>query len=206
MKKQFIAKLLVLVMVLAMIPAAMLTANATGTTNNNYSYDDKGLDDTKPTVSTGTHYASTGSTGAAASSSAATVKTSDVTVEDGTASFKATVTNGVANVSLPNTVVEMLKDAVADDEITMEIDDEGATQLNLSFNAKAMADVAEETGADLVVKSSVATITIPNDLLQSSVMQNGKVKVSAHTGVSVGFTIRVSGKSLKSIAGVTVTF
>lgn len=205
MKKQFIAKLLVLVMVLAMIPAAMLTANATGTANTNYPYPSKGIQDTVPSAPKGNVYASTGST-AAASSSAATVKAADVKVEDGSAAIKATVTNGVANVSLPNDVVAMLEDAAEDDAITLEIDDEGATQLNIDFNAKAMAEVAKDTGADLVVKSSVATISIPNDILQSDAMQNGKVKVSAHTGVSVGFTIRVSGKSLKSITGVTVTF
>ena len=64
-----------------------------------------------------------------------------------------------------------------------------------------------ETGADLTIKSSVATIIIPNEVLTNEFANFGSVKVSAQaTGSSVGFSIQASGKALKNIKGLKVEF
>lgn len=186
MKKQFIAKLLVLVMVLTMVPGTMLVSKAAAS-NNQYYYVPA---DTS--VST---------------SSASSVDAKDITTADGEATIKVTVKNGVSAVTLTAKAVEGLADVAADGAITLVLEDDGAEKLNLSFPAKEMKKLAEDTSADLTIKSSVATITIPNNVLASALGNAGTVKVSAqHTAKAVGFTVQVRGKSLKSAKGIVVEF
>lgn len=111
------------------------------------------------------------------------------------------------NIALSTTAVESLADLVKDGEIVLTIDVGDSTKLTVSFPAKAMTEVAKETGADLTIKSAVANITIPNSVLANEFTSFGNVKVSAHaTGSSVGFSIQAGGKALQNIKGLKVEF
>lgn len=209
MKKQFISKLLVLVMVLAMVPATALVASAAADTNEG-SNAGSGLIFVLPdtTVSTpATSKDDTTTTTDPAEEEETNVDAADIVVEDGAASIEATVVDGTATVVLSEAAVESLADLAQDGQIVLQIKDEGAGKLSASFPAKALTALAQETGADLTIQSSVATISIPNEVLSNELGTSGNVKITAQaTESSVGFTIEVSGKALKGIKGVQVTF
>lgn len=176
MKKQSIAKLLVLVMVLAMVPVTILAANATAAGNNSGYY---------------VVYEDT------------TVRVNDTV--DG--AIEATVVGGKATVALNAKAVESLADLAKDGEIVLEIKAENATKIDVTFPAQALTAVAKETGADLTIKSAVATITIPNEVLSNEFASFGSVRISAQaTEDSVGFSIQAGGKALKSLKGIKVEF
>lgn len=174
MKKQTIAKLLVLVMVLAMVPVTILAASATGSNGGYYNvYEDT------------------------------TVRVNDTV--DG--AIKATVVGGKATVALSAKAVESLTDQVKDGVITLEIEAEGATKIDVTFPAQALTALAKETGADLTIKSPVVTITIPNEVLSNEFASFGSVRITAEaTEDSVGFSIQAGGKALKNISGIKVEF
>ncbi len=183
MKKQFIAKLLVLALVLSMVPATILAASAAAGTDN-------------PTANNGGYYDVYEDT---------TVRVNEPVPEGGV--IEAKVVAGTATVTLNTKAVESLADLAQDGEIALEIKSEGATKVDVSLPAAALIKVAEETGADLTIKSSVATITIPNEVLTNEFTSSGSVKVSVQaTGSSVGFSIQASGKALKNIKGLKVEF
>lgn len=177
MKKQFIAKLLVLAMVLSMVPVTILAAGATDAVSLNSGYYSVADD--------------------------ATVKgpvASDGVVE-------AEVSFGKAKVVLNTKAAESLADLAKDGEIVVEIKAEGADRIDVSLPSKALTEVAEETGADLTIKSDVATITIPNTVLTNEFGVFGNVRITAQaTESSVGFSILTGGKALKNIAGLKVEF
>lgn len=181
MKKKFIAKLLVLALVLSLVPATILAASAAaGTTTAN----DGGYYDV---------YEDT------------TVRVNEAVPETGV--IEAKVVAGVATVTLNAKAVESLADLAKDGEIALEIKAEGATKVEAYLDSAALIKVAEETSADLTIKSSVATITIPNAVLTNEFSGIGSVKVSVqNTGSSVGFSIQASGKALKNIKGLKVEF
>ena len=174
MKKQTIAKLLVLVMVLAMVPVTILAASATGSNGGYYNvYEDT------------------------------TVRVNDTI--DG--AIEATVVGGKATVALNAKAVESLADQVKDGVITLEIKAEGATKIDVSFPAQALTALAKETGADLTIKSSVVTITIPNEVLSNEFASFGSVRITAeNSDNSVGFSIQADGKALQNTAGIKVEF
>ena len=89
----------------------------------------------------------------------------------------------------------------------LEIEAEGATKIDVTFPAQALTAVAKETGADLTIKSSVATITIPNEILSSEFASFGTVRISAQNSEdNVGFSIQAGGKALKNTDGIKVEF
>ncbi len=181
MKKKFIAKLLVLALVLSMVPATILAASATGA---------------NPTANDGGYYDVYEDT---------TVHLNEAVPETGV--IEAKVVAGVATVTLNAKAVESLADLAKDGEIALEIKSEGATKVEAYLDSAALIKVAEETSADLTIKSSVATITIPNAVLTNEFSGIGSVKVSVqNTGSSVGFSIQASGKALKNITGLKVEF
>lgn len=180
MKKQFIAKLLVLALVLSMVPATILAASAAGT-NSGYN---------------GGYYDVYEDT---------TVRVNEPVPETGV--IEAKVVAGTATVTLNAKAVESLANLAQGGSIELEIKSEGATKVEVYLDAAALIKVAEETGADLTIKSSVATITIPNAVLTNEFTNTGSVKVSVqNTGSSVGFSIQASGKALKNIKGLKVEF
>ena len=183
MKKQFIAKLLVLAMVLSMVPVTILAASAAGSGSGSGS-------------GSGGYYTPVDNT----------VRVNEPISSDGVIEVK--VVNGTATVALNAKAVESLADLAKGGEITLEIKAEGATKVDVSFPAKALTAFAEKTGANLTYElGEVATISIPNEALATVFGTSGNAKISAQaSGSSIGFTIQVSGRSLKGIKGLQVTF
>lgn len=195
MKKQFIAKLLVLVMLLSMVPATALAVNGGGDrdnegSNSNYPY--RPIPDTE--VATPPSY--TGMT-----IDKATTSADKIEIADGEVAIKVTVVDGAAKVKLSNGAVKKLAKAVVDGVITLTIDDEGASKLTVSLPAKALRNLAKATGADLTIQSSVATISLSNALI-SDVGTAGTVKIVVEDGEDgVTSSIAVNGKELKDVEG-----
>lgn len=171
MKKQFIAKLVVLAMVLAMVPVTVLAASAAG---SNYGYSpDYGYysvgDDTIVVIAPG---------GAA----------------DG--SFKLTVDKdkGVANAIVNDSVISSLADLAKDGKVVLKLEADGASTVNFTCSAKALAKLAADSGADLVMEFGSFTITIPNDVL-AEIGSAGTARITIETvddGVTV--TLEVAGE------------
>ena len=183
MKKQFIAKLLVLAMVLSMVPAALLVANAAA----------------------GSGSGSGSGSGGYYTPVDTTVRVNEPVSSDGVIEVK--VVNGTATVALSNKAVESLADLAKNGEIVLEIKAEGATRLNMSLPAKVLTEVAKETGADLTIKSPVANITIPNCVLTNEFTSYGSVSISAQaTETSVSFSIQAGSRALKNVKGIKVEF
>lgn len=88
-----------------------------------------------------------------------------VTAEGTTVTIKATVKDGVASVALTEAALESLAEQVEGSTLILVIDAESATKVAVSLPGKALAALAEKTGVDLVLKTPVATITIPNAAL-----------------------------------------
>ena len=193
MKKQFIAKLLALALVLSMAPVAVLAANASAGDNNNSNTGSTGpvIVDTTPVAPT------------------TTVDASEVEVgEDGSATIEAKVVGGSATVVVPEKAMEALAEQDTGDELVLKIEAPGATKVEVSIPAKALTAFAEKTGASLTYElGDVATISIPNEALATVFGTSGNAKISAQaSGTSIGFTIQVSGRSLNAIKGLKVEF
>lgn len=197
MKKQFIAKLLALALVLSMVPVAILGASAEGETA-------AGNNSNSSSGSTGPIYVDT----TPVTPPTTTVDASDVTVEDGSATIEAKVVNGNATVVVPEKALDAMAEQVTGDELVLKIEAPGATKVDVSIPAKALTAFAEKTGANLTYElGEVATISIPNEALATVFGTSGNAKISAQaSGSSIGFTIQVSGRSLKGIKGLQVTF
>ena len=195
MKKQFIAKLLALALVLSMVPLTVLAASAEGDTSNN--------NDNTNTGSTGPVYVDTTPV-----TPTTTVDAAEVTVENGSATIEATVVGGNATVVVPEKALDAMAEQVTGDELVLKIEAPGATKVDVSIPAKALTAFAEKTGANLTYElGDVATISIPNEALATVFGTSGNAKISAQaSGNSIGFTIQVSGRSLKAIKGLQVTF
>lgn len=189
MKKQMIAKLLVLAMVLAMVPVTILTTGANVAAASNDGYYSVSVDTTVAAAPT-------------------TIDAGDVTVEDGEAVIEAKVVNGAATVTVSEKAVESLFEQAEGDALVLKIEAKGATKVDVSLPAKALTAAGEKSGKALTTQlGDVATITIPNEALASVFGNSGTVKISAqNSGTSVGFSIEVSGKSLKNIQGLKVEF
>ncbi len=183
MKKQFIAKLLALALVLSMVPVAVIGASAAGSNGGYYDV----YEDTTPV---------------------STVDASDVAVEDGSVTIEAKVVGGAATVVVSEKALEAMAEQVTGDELVLKIEAPGATKVDVSIPAKALSDFAEKTGAALTYElGDVATISIPNEALATVFGTSGNAKISAQaSGSSIGFTIQVSGRALKAIKGLQVTF
>ncbi|MBD5161519.1 MAG: hypothetical protein HDT14_05780 [Oscillibacter sp.] len=198
MKKQFIAKLLVLVMVLAMVPATALAVSAAGTSEGNNPYGNNPYSGNKDT-SVFLPIDSNTSTAAAA------LGADKIAVEEGAAVINATVTDDVATVMLTDAAVKKLADAVVDGKITLVINGEDAGKINVCLPARALTSLAKKTSADLTIESSVATISISNDLITAKAGTSGIVKVTAEaTENGVAASLWVNGKELKDAEGFQV--
>lgn len=236
MKKQFIAKLLVLAMVLALVPTAAFAKQSSTSTdsdnpyagmvkvtgkpaNGNYFYDCKNssyyyyIEDTTPS-------APATSEAPAASEKPAIPEVLDTveeikddqveaTDEGTTVTIKATVTEGVASVSVTAAAIESLAEQVKGDTLTLNIEAAGATQVAVTLPGAALVAMAEKSGVDVVMQSSVATITIPNDAMTSVLKNADSIAMSAGIDASGKYAIAVmaDGKPVtKDIKGLVVKF
>ena len=167
MKKQIIAKVLVLAMVLAMVPVTVLAASAAGSNlgYGNYGYYSIGKDTTVVTKLS----------------------------SDGT--IKLTVKDGVASAVINDTIIDTLLEKAEDGKVVVALEGDDITQLNFTCSAKVLANVAK-SGADLVLKTSFGTITIPNELL-AEIGNAGTVRIYiSNTDDGITVNIEVAGELL----------
>lgn len=209
MNKKFIAKLLALVLVLSMVPASILIANASTASNNgcNQGCNQGCTGGSGSTGDTRPVQPSRPSSSSTPVNSTTNVSASDITVKGDEATITAKVVNGAANVVLSDNAVATLAEKTTGDELVVKIDAANATSVAVSLSAKALTAMGKKSGAALTIESPIVTITIPNEALTTVFGDTGTVKISASaSGTSVGFSIQLSGKPLSAIKGLQVTF
>lgn len=192
MKKQFIAKLLALALVLSMAPAAVLAASADGAAGDINQSPSGSYDPTVPDTAPVT----------------TTVDAAEVKVENGSATIEAKVVAGTATVVVSEKALEAMAEQVTGDELVLKVEAKGATKVDVSIPAKALTAFAEKTGANLTYEmGDVATISIPNEALATVFGDVGTARISAQaSGYNIGFTIQAGGKALKNTDGIKVEF
>lgn len=206
MKKQFIAKLLVLAMVLAMVPATFLAVSATNAAGSRAGSGAGSSAGSGAGSGTTTRPSDTTPV-APVVDNTTSVDAADVEVKDGELAIEAKVVNGTANVVLTDAAVEAITEQVEGDELVLKVEAEGATKVDVSISGKALTAMGENTSAALTIQSPIVTITIPNEALATVFSDVGTVRISAQaSGYSIGFTIQAGGKALQNIKGLQVTF
>ncbi len=228
MKKQFIAKLLVLGLILAMLPTAAFAATVkyTGTryegANGLY-----GIANGKKVnlfERNGTYYYFTEDTDSSAGGSATTpvkvdevkppevLNTVDVVereqveiAEDGNLTVKlpTKVEDGVAYVALTENAVNNLQ--VEGEALILVIDSKDATVAYLDMPVKALTKL----NVNVVVQSPIATITIPSGALTTTLKDASTVTVGAQVTESgvIAISVLADGKAVtKDIKGLVVSF
>lgn len=230
MKKQLIAKLLALGLILAMLPTAAFAA----TVKNNYigpRYEGAnglyGIVNNKKVnlfERNGTYYYFTEDTDSSAGSTATTpvevdevkppevLNTVDVVeaeqveiAEDGTltVNLPTKVENGVAYVALTENAVNNLQ--VEGETLVLVIDSKDATMAYLDMPVKALAKL----NVNVVVKSPIATITLPSSALTTTLKDATTVTVGAQVTESgvIAISVLADGKAVtKDIKGLVVEF
>ena len=179
MKKQIIAKLLVLAMVLAMVPVTVLAASAAGSNlgySANYGYYSIGKDTyvvIKPL---------------SANSNKLTL----------------TIENGVGYAIVNDSVIDSFANLVEDGKMVVKLEGK-VDHISFTSSAKALSALAVKTEADLVFETNFATITFPNDLLAGlgNVGTSNIFMHKADNGASVDMEAAgedVDSSSVKSVA------
>ena len=204
MKKQLIAKLLVLGMVLAMLPtAALASANtATDASNNTYVYDFGFIFD---------DYTFSGAeTPAEPEKPAETTPVETETNADGqvvaTVTVEAEVKGNTATVAVTAEAAADLVSKLVDskaDVLVLPVAAESATKAVVSVPAAALAEMAARTDAALTVESTVANVTISNEALAAIVEGAETVEISAEAKEdgTVSIALLADGKAVEDIPG-----
>lgn len=232
MKKQFIAKLLVLGLILVMLPTAAFAASLkyTGTVygagNNIYGY----VNGKKVNLSNknGTYYYYVDDTSSDAGGSTTTTTPSTPAVdtvkpdeplntvdvveaeqvevaENGTltVTLPAKVEDGVAYVALTENAVNNLE--VEGEALVLVVDSKDATAVYLDMPVKALAKLDK----NVVVQSPIATITIPSSALTSTLKDATTVTVGAQVTESgvIAISVLADNKAVtKDIKGLVIEF
>lgn len=201
MKKQMLAKLVVLGMVAAMLPIAAIAAdtevNEETKCELNCAVDNDRGD--RPAA---------GSSSLPEASTSTTVTVQTTTNAEGKVVASAPVT---ATMSGTTATVTMSADALASlaaqaansDVIVLEVAaSSSATEVVLNVPAAALVDLATKTGADLVVSSSVANITLSNADLLAIAGSATNVQVSAKVvDGKIQILVAADGKAVTDIPG-----
>lgn len=216
MKKQTIAKLIVLGMVAAMLPIAALAAGEDGVaaTDSGYNYSNENIDtsvDRPKADKDKTPATPAAPTETPAETPAVTVETT--TTADGktasTTEVAAETSGTTSTATLTTEAVASLADqaAAAKSEVVVlnVAAASSATEVVAAVPAAALADLATKTGADLTVASPVADITIANADLAAIAGAGSDVSISAKVeGDTVTFTVAVDGAAVEVEGGISV--
>lgn len=205
MKKQMLAKLVVLGMVAAMLPISALAAE---TDRNDDAYYNIAADitarpdrpesdsESKPVAET-------------TESTTAAVKVETTTTSDGkvaaTVAVTAQTSGSTATATMTAEAVASLATQAADsDVVVLNVSaSSSATEVVAELPAAALADLASNTGADLTVASPVANITISNSDLAAVVEGATNVQISAkNDGGVITVSVLADGQP---VAGVALT-
>ena len=204
MKKQMLAKLVVLGMVAAMLPIAAIAAdtevNEETKCELNCAVDNVDNDrGDRPAA---------GSSSLPEASTSTTVTVQTTTNAEGKVVASAPVT---ATMSGTTATVTMSADALASlaaqsansDIIVLEVAaSSSATEVVLNVPAAALVDLATKTGTDLVVSSSVANITLSNADLLAIAGSATNVQVSAKVvDGKIQILVAADGKAVTDIPG-----
>lgn len=196
MKKQFIAKLLALGLVLTMLPVTAFAARHTSSTKDdpNAKWD--------PVNKVYYWYTSDAAPSAGgAGAGTAPMATANSISADG--SVEVAVVNGNANAALTDTAIKQMVEQVKDGKMVLEIKATGAGKVRVTLPIQYLAEAAKETGADLVIETPLGTITIPNKVLTRNFTNGRFLDVSVQkTGKEVTVSIKVGGTELKDAKGV----
>ena len=212
MKKQTIAKLIVLGMVAAMLPISALAVDTIAAKDNSCQTEcerpvntdrpkgDKDKAPTTPTTPTETP----------AETPAVTVDTT--TTADGKTAATVEVaaeTSGTTSTATLTTeaVASLAEQAAGSDVVVLNVAaSSSATEVVAAVPAAALADLASKTGADLTVASPVADITIGNADLAAIAGAGSDVAISAKMeGDTITFTVAVDGAAVEVDGGISVS-
>ena len=210
MKKQLIAKLLVLGMVLAMLPtAALASANtATDASNNTYVYDFGFIFDDY--TFSGAETPAEPEKPAEPETPAETTPVETETNADGqvvaTVTVEAEVKGNTATVAVTAEAAADLVSKLVDskaDVLVLPVAAESATKAVVSVPAAALAEMAARTDAALTVESTVANVTISNEALAAIVEGAETVEISAEAkeNGTVSIALLADGKAVEDIPG-----
>ena len=191
MKKQTIAKLIVLGMVAAMLPISALAADTIAARDNACQTEcERPVETERPKAD---------------KEKAPTTSETTGTVT-GKQDITATVSGTTATATLTETAVASLADQVKDGVVVLNVTNTGsATEVVAALPAAALADLASKTGADLTVSSPVANITIGNADLAAIAGAGSNVTISAKMdGDTITFTVAVDGAAVEVEGGITV--
>lgn len=209
MKKQLLAKLLVLGLVAAMLPIAAIAADE-GTKDEVKCEVECGgtnTDDTTPDERPDRpEMGGSSSTGTETSTpSAVTVQTT--TNASGqvvaTTTVTATVSGSTATVTLSaDMVASLISQAANSDVIVLDVAASSATEVVLNVPAASLVELATQTGADLTVTSAVANITLSNADLLAIAGNATNVQISAKVvDGKIQILVAADGQAVTNIPG-----
>ncbi len=212
MRKQLLAKLLVLGMVLAMLPVAALAASTDSTNEqSNEIYDYSSLLDAIPVVfdtpaEEDEEKTEEPETPAEPTAAETVGEVTTTTTEDGkvvaTAAVEAVVADGAATVTVSEAAVKDLVAKLGDtkaDVIVLTVDAKDASKATVALPATALAALAE-TEAGLTVKSTVATITVPKEILSAG-FETVEITAEVKEDGTYAISVIADGKALQGIEG-----
>lgn len=212
MKKQFIAKLLVLGLALAMLPTVAFAKRVESQTGGNgWSWDAsnnvyyKLVDDTNDNVGGGST-TSTPSTPDAEDVTTLpeepTTEITEITVEGDKAVLEVAVVDGVAYAAVTE---EALAVEVGGDTLTLTVKADGADKVFVDLPGAALAKL----GKTVTMESDIATITIPANAMTGALKDAKTVTIAAAVSDSGAYSIAVLADSkavTKDIKGLVVKF
>lgn len=215
MKKQFLAKLLVLAMVLTLVPIAAFAAVDPGddpyyydrlhdaeNSNNNNNNNNNDVDPPAPSEDIEP---------AAPAEEPVEVAVETTTNADGavvaTTEVAAEIVGSTATATVDAATVDaLLEQAASSDIIVLSVAaSSNATEAVVKVEASAIATLASKSTADLVVESSVANITISNADLAGLAAGAQDVEISAKVvGDVIQIVVAKDGKNANLANGITV--
>ena len=206
MKKQMLAKLVVLGMVAAMLPIAAIAADKETTEETKCELTCTPVD--MPVTPPERPEASSSSSSLPESTPSTTVTVQTTTNADGkvvaSAPVTATMSGTTATVTRSaDALASLAAQAANSDVIVLEVAaSSSATEVVLNVPAAALVDLATKTGADLVVSSSVANITLSNADLLAIAGSATNVQVSAKVvDGKIQILVAADGKAVTDIPG-----
>lgn len=206
MKKQMLAKLVVLGMVAAMLPIAAIAADKETTEETKCELTCTPVD--MPVTPPERPEASSSSSSLPESTPSTTVTVQTTTNADGkvvaSAPVTATMSGSTATVTMSaDALASLATQAANSDIIVLEVAaSSSATEVVLNVPAAALVDLATKTGADLVVSSSVANITLSNADLLAIAGSATNVQVSAKVvDGKIQILVAADGKAVTDIPG-----
>lgn len=195
MKKQFIAKLVTLGLVLAMLPTAAFAAKVAGKPSDGTPYYWDAENKTYYYFMEDTAVAPDVDPEPAPSEDVPVVETVEAEVaEDGSAAVEVSA----------KTVEDLI--AKADEDtgaVVLSVAAEDATKVSVAVPAEVLVKLAAETGADLTVESAVASVTLSNEALSTLFegVETVEIVAEAKADGTIEVAVLADGEAVEEIPG-----